>query len=330
MDRWALQYGDRCTFVIACCDGHQLAVTFAKELKLRHCLNVWVDQNSMPRWGQLGCQGFIVGDASHHVVCKSTSAFMEVNELAFTHCETLVEALLASEGAPTLASLATLHPGAVVRLQGLVAKPELNGVDAIITSAASDATGGRCAVRTRHGEALRIKPENLALATAMAQGGGCGGCGGGGGCGEVEEAGCKDGGCAKEGCAKRQQSPKPSALDAAKERLALASKALLEGGREAMPARMLKALQKEEDAARAALAKAAAEVTTTGPAPPVKKEAFKGTMSLGVCANALCMCAECECGAGCTCNVSEAETCEPCTTFRAAKAAKTQETPNLS
>ena len=218
MDRWALQYGDRCTFVIACCDGHQLAVTFAKELKLRHCLNVWVDQNSMPRWGQLGCQGFIVGDASHHVVCKSTSAFMEVNELAFTHCETLVEALLASEGAPTLASLATLHPGAVVRLQGLVAKPELNGIDAIITSAASDATGGRCAVRTRHGEALRIKPENLALATAMAQAGGCGGCGGGGGCGEVEEAGCKDGGCAKEGCATRQQqSPTPSALDAAKE-----------------------------------------------------------------------------------------------------------------
>ena len=104
--------------------------------------------------------------------------------------------------------------------------------------------------------------------------------------------------------------------------------ALLEGGREAMPARMLKALQKEEDAARAALAKAAAEVTTTGPAPPVKKEAFKGTMSLGVCANALCLCAECECGKGCTCNVGDKsgvvqeDTCEQCTDFRAAKAAK--------
>ena len=42
--------------------------------------------------------------------------------------------------------------------------------------------------------------------------------------------------------------------------------------------------------------------------PPLKKEAFKGAISLGVCANDLCMCADCECGLGCTCNVSEAET----------------------
>ena len=45
--------------------------------------------------------------------------------------------------------------------------------------------------------------------------------------------------------------------------------------------------------------------------PVVKKEAFKGGISLGVCANDKCLCAECECGAGCTCNVTEEETCEP-------------------
>ena len=78
MDRWAQQYGDECTFVVACCDGMQLAQTFAAELKLQHVLNVWCDPTSMPRWGQLGCQGFIVGDGRHSVVCKRTVAFMEV------------------------------------------------------------------------------------------------------------------------------------------------------------------------------------------------------------------------------------------------------------
>ena len=127
MDRWAQQYGDECTFVVACCDGMQLAQTFASELKLQHVLNVWCDPRSMPRWGQLGCQGFIVGDGRHSVVCKRTVAFMEVREIAFRHCETLVDALIGKDSAPSLASLATLHPGAIVRLHSLSAKPELNG-----------------------------------------------------------------------------------------------------------------------------------------------------------------------------------------------------------
>jgi len=54
-------------------------------------------------------------------------------------------------------------------------------------------------------------------------------------------------------------------------------------------------------------ASASAEPIVPG-GPPLKKEAFKGAISLGVCANDLCMCADCECGRGCTCNVSEAET----------------------
>ena len=56
-------------------------------------------------------------------------------------------------------------------------------------------------------------------------------------------------------------------------------------------------------------------------AEPIKREAFKGGISLGTCGNDKCLCAECECGVGCTCNLSEAaETCEPCTEFRAEKA----------
>ena len=77
MDRWALKYAEQCTFVVACCAGKELAETFASELRLRHCLNLWVDDGDMPKWGQLGCQGFIVGDSRHSIVCKSTSAFMQ-------------------------------------------------------------------------------------------------------------------------------------------------------------------------------------------------------------------------------------------------------------
>tara|TARA_B100000767_G_C19413618_1_gene388995 strand:+ start:224 stop:358 length:135 start_codon:yes stop_codon:yes gene_type:complete len=39
-----------------------------------------VDDGDMPKWGQLGCQGFIVGDSRHSIVCKSTSAFMQARQ----------------------------------------------------------------------------------------------------------------------------------------------------------------------------------------------------------------------------------------------------------
>ena len=168
MDRWAQQYGDECTFVVACCDGMQLAQTFASELKLQHVLNVWCDPRSMPRWGQLGCQGFIVGDGRHSVVCKKTVAFMEVREIAFRHCETLVDALIGKESAASLASLATLHPGAIVRLHSLSAKPELNGMQAIVLEAATAANDERCAVQLRDGRGLRVKPANLRAANSAA------------------------------------------------------------------------------------------------------------------------------------------------------------------
>ena len=59
---------------------------------------------------------------------------------------------------------------------------------------------------------------------------------------------------------------------------------------------------------------------------PAKKEIFVGGVSMGVCANAMCLCMDCECGAGCQCNVGENSgiaqegTCEPCSDFRKHKA----------
>ena len=108
-------------------------------------------------------------------------------------------------------------------------------------------------------------------------------------------------------------------VEGAARRLAEASRALLDGTSGDMPARMLRSLQAREAAAREELravqAAAAARtdeahvakeqaqaeepfaVTTPAAAVevrPLKKEAFKGAISLGVCENDLCLCADCE------------------------------------
>ena len=57
------------------------------------------------------------------------------------------------------------------------------------------------------------------------------------------------------------------------------------------------------------------------PAKPEKREIFVGGLSIGTCANDLCLCPECECGASCQCNIADVETCEPCTVFRQSVAA---------
>merc|ERR1719267_238708 len=92
MDRWAASYGSAAAFVCVCCAGQGLAAQFGNELKLRHCHNTWVDQSAMPTWGQLGCNGLIVLDGSHTVVCPASPAFLEVREAAFRPAATAVAA----------------------------------------------------------------------------------------------------------------------------------------------------------------------------------------------------------------------------------------------
>ena len=84
-------------------------------------------------------------------------------------------------------------------------------------------------------------------------------------------------------------------------------------------------------AAVAAIAQAMpslAEIKT--PNRVVKKEAFVNGFSIGTSENDSCMCADCQCGASCQCNigankdrgVEQAGTCDPCSAFRAEKAAE--------
>ena len=80
MDRWAVHYGARAAFVCVGCAGPGLASQFTKELKLSKCTVAYASQGSGPKWGQLGCSGFIVLDANLRVVCDATSPFLELRE----------------------------------------------------------------------------------------------------------------------------------------------------------------------------------------------------------------------------------------------------------
>jgi len=102
MDAWAARYGSAAAFICVSCAGPQVATQFGHELQLKNCHNTWVDEDDMPTWGQLGCNGFIVIDGSDAVVCRASPAFLEVKGAAFRHVETLLDALISSQPAPKL------------------------------------------------------------------------------------------------------------------------------------------------------------------------------------------------------------------------------------
>jgi len=101
MDIWAQTYFGRATFLCISCDGPQLASAFAMRLQLSKCLLTYVDRANGPRWGQLGCNGFIVLDAQGKVACSATSAFLEMGERAFADTEAILDSLL-SDASPQL------------------------------------------------------------------------------------------------------------------------------------------------------------------------------------------------------------------------------------
>ena len=335
------------------CAGSSLAEEFGRELRLQHCTLTFVAQSDMPRWGQLGCQGFIILDGSGGVVCKSTPAFMEVEQLSFRFVETVLASLLSSRPLPSVC------PGVMVQISGLVSTPELNGSVGMCVQA--EGSNGRCGVSLGSKRGIvSVKTANLSVSGASqqllpSQGGGC--CGGG--CGNCdsndgEDGGCEDGSCDKAGCPKpkkaRNGSGSDAEVDAAISRLQEATASLREPG-QPLPARMVSALQKREASAKAelealvqtvmhdldpaqlqaaasAIASAMASIEEMKPPATVqKREAFVNGLSIGVCKNDQCLCADCECGASCQCNiggnsgVEQAGTCEPCGAFRAAKAA---------
>ena len=97
MDAWGLHYRDAVSFVCVCLDGPQLAAEFGKKLKLRECINTWVDEDNKPTWGQLGCSGFIILDGQRTVVCPKSPAYLDEKERAFHYVDTFLKSLIDAE-----------------------------------------------------------------------------------------------------------------------------------------------------------------------------------------------------------------------------------------
>lgn len=167
MDRWASLHtavNFLCICVIGSDEARQLARSMGQEMKLRHCVNGFVDsEENLPSYGQLGCGGFIVFDKQMQLVAAKTSAFMQVRQLAFKHVEGLLDTLLT--GAPAPAA----YPGEILTLSGLKSSPKLNGQQGVVIGAEGD----RLQLALGNGRQLKVKPENCLRDGEPADGGGC-------------------------------------------------------------------------------------------------------------------------------------------------------------
>ena len=98
MDQWQRNYKDQVTFLCVSCAGPGLALEMSKEMQLRACTNGFIERRDlMPKWGQLGCSGFIVLDKDLNVVCEKSKAFLEVRDRAFEDVEKILKGLLAKK-----------------------------------------------------------------------------------------------------------------------------------------------------------------------------------------------------------------------------------------
>lgn len=99
MERWARgRYEGRVHFLCVGCAGSQLAREMGSHAQLKSAVNGYIaQQENMPRWGQLGCNGFIVLDSKQQVVVPQTAAFLEVRSRAFRDVEQHLDKLLGDE-----------------------------------------------------------------------------------------------------------------------------------------------------------------------------------------------------------------------------------------
>jgi len=92
MEKWSVACPE-VSFLCLCCAGSGLAEEFGTVNKLANCHHGVITDGG-PRWGQLGCNGFIVFDADLNVVNPCTSAYLEVKEQAFRNLEGVLASVL--------------------------------------------------------------------------------------------------------------------------------------------------------------------------------------------------------------------------------------------
>lgn len=87
---WARgRLGAKVDFLCVSVAGRQVASQFLHQINIQTALLGYCD-NEMPRFGQLGCGGFVVLDGEGKVANPKTPAFLQVGEQSFSFVETLL------------------------------------------------------------------------------------------------------------------------------------------------------------------------------------------------------------------------------------------------
>mmetsp|Transcript_10970 Transcript_10970/g.16387 ORF Transcript_10970/g.16387 Transcript_10970/m.16387 type:complete len:179 (+) Transcript_10970:196-732(+) len=97
MERWASisKFAGKVNFLMVCVGEQGLAYTFHKRYQLKKSLNGYIEnQFEMPRFGQLGCQGFIIFDQNAKMVLPKSAKYLDVHDRAFEDVEFQLETLL--------------------------------------------------------------------------------------------------------------------------------------------------------------------------------------------------------------------------------------------
>lgn len=168
MELWAQgELGGRVDFLCICVESLEVAQMFGEMFRFRHVTNGWIaDHKYGPRYGQLGCSGFVVLDGDGNFLSRKTAAFLQYDVAAFQDLVRVVRrGLLLSEGAdkdtsPLLHASYPYRIGAKVTIDGLKSNPEMNGQEATVLG--FQTATGRFQVRLQSGRAVAIRPCSLA------------------------------------------------------------------------------------------------------------------------------------------------------------------------
>lgn len=95
MEAWAKTIPEA-RFICVCVESLQVAVAFHQMFRFERVVNGWIpSQQYFPvGYGQLGCSGFIVSDSQGRFVSRKTRSFLDHDEAAFRHVESLLSRLV--------------------------------------------------------------------------------------------------------------------------------------------------------------------------------------------------------------------------------------------
>lgn len=204
METWArsAKYSDSVNFVCICVLGNESqgkmlsSQMHVESGSFNSAVNGYVaNKFDMPTYGQLGCQGFILLDKNFEAYKLSTSAFMEIQGLAFKQVETFLDTLIANQTLSKLAlsKLPKVAPGEFCKVSGLAKAAQYNGSSGICVGEENERFVIQLIDGVGKNKVLKIKSENILnpsnnYTPPGGSSGGCGDCG----CDDEKKAKCED------------------------------------------------------------------------------------------------------------------------------------------